>query len=272
MVECKVCGNEFKRIQWTHLKKHEMSISDYKDKFPDAKLEDDKITSQRKQTLENMINRYGEDEGRKRWENYKKKQSYSNSFEYKKKKHGWSYEEFQEFNKSRGNSGEDNGNYGRGYYQVWCEKYGKEKADEMNKKLSRKKREYNLYEREYTPLTAEQRKKMSESAKKRIERQDSFISYNPDSIPIIEEYGNEHGYRFQHAENGGEYMIPELYYYVDGYDGDNNVIIEYYEKYHYNGESGLREYDIVRRNNIINKLHCKFVEINYKGDIKVYEN
>src|SRR3990167_8743536 len=37
-------------------------------------------------------------------------------------------------------------------------------------------------------------------------------SYNPKSIPIIEEFGKANGYNFQHAENGGEFHIKELGY------------------------------------------------------------
>lgn len=57
--------------------------------------------SERAQTLENMINRYGDVEGPKRFEEYKKKQAYSNTFEYKQEKHGWTKELFDDFNKSR---------------------------------------------------------------------------------------------------------------------------------------------------------------------------
>ena len=59
-------------------------------------------------------------------------------------------------------------------------------------------------------------------------------SYNPKSIPIIEEYGKANGYNFQHAENGGEFYIKTLGYWVDGYDKTQNVVIEYYEKAHRN--------------------------------------
>lgn len=52
-------------------------------------------------TLENMIIKYGEEEGTKRFNQYKEKQAYSNSFEYKQNKHGWTKEEYDKFNKSR---------------------------------------------------------------------------------------------------------------------------------------------------------------------------
>ena len=52
-------------------------------------------------TIENFIKRYGEVEGRKRFDDYRKKQAYTNSFEYKNKMYGWSYDEYETFNKSR---------------------------------------------------------------------------------------------------------------------------------------------------------------------------
>lgn len=52
-------------------------------------------------TLENCIRKHGEEKGRELFEEYKRKQAYSNSFEYKQKKHGWTKEQFDEFNKSR---------------------------------------------------------------------------------------------------------------------------------------------------------------------------
>ena len=54
--------------------------------------------------------------------------------------------------------------------------------------------------------------------------------YNVKSISIIERYGKENSYNFQHAENGGEVQV--IGYFVDGYDKERNVVIEYYEKHH----------------------------------------
>lgn len=48
-----------------------------------------------------LILRYGDKEGKKRFNEYSKKQAYSNSFEYKKKKHKWTKKQFDDFNKSR---------------------------------------------------------------------------------------------------------------------------------------------------------------------------
>lgn len=52
-------------------------------------------------TLENMILKYGVDEGNKRWNSYREKQALTNTFEYKRDKYGWTREQFDEYNKSR---------------------------------------------------------------------------------------------------------------------------------------------------------------------------
>jgi hypothetical protein len=74
--------------------------------------------------------------------------------------------------------------------------------------------------------------------------------YNKHAIQFIESYGNEHGYNFQHAENGGEVRI--LNYYVDGYDATNKVIFEYNESYH--NRKAIKLKDERRRRRILNEI------------------
>lgn len=52
-------------------------------------------------TLEKMIFTYGDEFGLKKFNDYKEKQAYSNTFEYKNKKHGYTRTQFDEYNKSR---------------------------------------------------------------------------------------------------------------------------------------------------------------------------
>ena len=82
-------------------------------------------------------------------------------------------------------------------------------------------------------------------------------NYNQKACKIIDEYGEQLGYNFQHAENGSEYKIPGLPYWVDGYDEEKNVVIEYYEKHH----EKQQVYDDKRKKQIIEKLNCRFIEI-----------
>ena len=52
-------------------------------------------------TLINLQKKYGEVEGLKRWEEYKRIQGVTNTLEYKKEKYGWTHDDFDVFNKSR---------------------------------------------------------------------------------------------------------------------------------------------------------------------------
>ena len=84
--------------------------------------------------------------------------------------------------------------------------------------------------------------------------------YNKSSIKLIEEYGRKHGYKFQHAENGGEYHVEELGYFLDAYDKDKNVVLEIDEKRHFSmGE--LKNQDTIRQSEIERVLKCKFIRI-----------
>lgn len=52
-------------------------------------------------TEKSMIKKWGKELGIQKWNEYKEKQSITNTFEYKKKKFNWSKDQFNEFNKSR---------------------------------------------------------------------------------------------------------------------------------------------------------------------------
>lgn len=109
----------------------------------------------------------------------------------------------------------------------------------------------------------ETRKKMRLLAIKRIEKNKGQIypNYNPKACKVIEEYGIKNGYNFQHAENGREFYIPKLGYWVDGYDKEKNVVIEVDEKAHFDSDGNLLEKDIRRQKEIEKFLGCKFIRI-----------
>jgi len=88
-----------------------------------------------------------------------------------------------------------------------------------------------------------------------------FPNFNPNACKLIEQYGKENGYNFQHALNGGEHHIKELCYWVDGYDKEKNVVIEIDESHHFDSCGKLRECDIRRQTEIENFLNCKFIRL-----------
>ena len=148
---------------------------------------------------------------------------------------------------------------------------GKLVSEETKKKISQSNLKY--YETHSSQkigkkCSEESKVKMRLSAINRISEckfngNQFYPTYNKNSILIIEEYALNNNLKIKHAENGGEFFIKELGYWVDGYDIENNIVIEFNEKYH----KYTKEKDKQRRNNIINFLKCKFVIID--EDLKV---
>jgi hypothetical protein len=129
----------------------------YIEKHPGAVL-DDGGSEKYAITLQNQIKKYGEVEGTLRWKEYCNKQAYSNSFEYKQIKHGWSKDDFDKYNKSRASTktsfikryGEQEGtekwkkycelqSYAGCKVEYFIEKYGEQEGIEKWKKINRSK-------------------------------------------------------------------------------------------------------------------------------------
>ena len=66
--------------------------------------------------------------------------------------------------------------------------------------------------------------------------------------------------KIRHALNGGEFYIKELGYFLDGYDAENNIAYEWDESHHFICDE-YTEKDIIRQNEIILLLGCKFIRI-----------
>jgi len=107
-------------------------------------------------------------------------------------------------------------------------------------------------------LTEKHKKELRLSAIKNIKNRCGQVSpnYNPSAIPIILQEAKKYNIKdLQHAENGGEKQVCG--YFVDGYSPSRNVVIEYYESFHKNQVKR----DERRKNEIIENLGCKFIEI-----------
>lgn len=129
----------------------------------------------------------------------------------------------------------------------------------------------NLADGKFKPTWAD--RKQSEETKTKIRK--STIAYlkecdpnwraryNKSSIPIIERIGQENGWCFQHAENGGEFETQSGYF-LDAYDPVKNVVLEFDEAKHYKDakKNLLVEKDIARQNKIIEELQCEFYRYN----------
>ena len=90
-------------------------------------------------------------------------------------------------------------------------------------------------------------------------------NYNPNAIPILEQIAKEHDWNIQHAMNGGEFYTG-IGYFVDAYDKEKNIVLEYDEPVHYVDVENnvLREKDLKRQQEIIEHLHCEYWRYNEK--------
>lgn len=121
------------------------------------------------------------------------------------------------------------------------------------------------------------RQSIDDRKKKRISKINYIIHKNGGVRPMcnikackyFDKLNEEKGWNFQHALNGGEYHIKELGYFIDGYDKEKNIVIEYDELHH--NYPKYKEKDIKRMNEIINHLGCKFLRYNEKtNELKEY--
>jgi hypothetical protein len=85
-------------------------------------------------------------------------------------------------------------------------------------------------------------------------------NYSKDAIEYFNKLMKENHIYIQHAENGGEYYIENLGYWLDGYDKENNVAYEFDEFKHYDDDK-LKQKDINRQKEIEKQLNCKFIRI-----------
>lgn len=87
--------------------------------------------------------------------------------------------------------------------------------------------------------------------------------YNKSSIAILENIAKEHGWNIQHAENGGEFYTG-IGYFVDAYDKEKNIVLEFDEAAHYIDaeNNALCNKDIKRQKEIIEHLHCEYWRFN----------
>lgn len=94
--------------------------------------------------------------------------------------------------------------------------------------------------------------------------------FNINSGEYIEKLNKEKNWNLQYYANGGECKIYG--YFVDGYDKNKNIVFEYDEPRHYKDvyNNVLSDKDIIRQNNIIDKLHCQFWRYNERLD-KLYQ-
>ena len=187
-------------------------------------------------------------------------------------------------------------NYARDRKQLCksCSKNGSRNPAHGNKELARKANSMIKHRRGGRKWTAEQKiqrsidiknspewlekcrkgaygkrgKKVSEEARKnlrlgqlnRLQQMygQLFPNYNKNICKVFDEINRTLVWNGVHAENGGEYHLKNLGYWLDYYEPTQNVVIEFYEKYHFT-RKGQFEKDELRRKEIVQELNCRFI-------------
>jgi hypothetical protein len=158
---------------------------------------------------------------------------------------------------------------------------GRKRSDETKRKMSEAIRK---------PFTEEHRKKLSDCQKgkshssERVKnmrigvirhiKNNSGIStrYNVRACKYFDELNKKNGWHLIHAlnsENGKEYHVAELGYFLDAYDKEKNIVVEYDEKRH--NQPNNKRKDLIRQNEIIKHLGCKFYRFNeVTGQLNIF--
>lgn len=91
--------------------------------------------------------------------------------------------------------------------------------------------------------------------------------YNKKACEYIDELNKKNNWNLIHALNGKEECI--FGYFVDGYDKNLNIVFEYDEPKHYEDvyNNILKEKDLFRQKQIIDKTNCTFYRYNEKLDL-----
>ncbi len=116
------------------------------------------------------------------------------------------------------------------------------------------------------------RLKMRLSRIKYIEKCYGQVSptYNIKSIIFFNKLNSKYNLNGIHAENGGEYYLSSLGYWLDFYSKKYNLIIEWDESHHYK-LGKLKKRDEIRDLEIKNLLNCEIIRIKQNEDLNKYE-
>jgi len=112
------------------------------------------------------------------------------------------------------------------------------------------------------PLTESAKQKLREYRANWIINNKGGSQYNPNACTYFDLLNVQNNWKLQHALNGGEIMCTG--YFLDAYDKERNIVVEYDEPKHYDVYGNLKQKDVLRQQRIITHLGCKFFRYNEK--------
>lgn len=164
-------------------------------------------------------------------------------------------------------SGRGNPFFGKSHTEEAKNKLRQPKTPEHRRKLSIALKGRPIGKR--YEVTPEVKKKMRMSAIKRLQKtfgKNVFLpNVNKKETEYFSSLEKSHGWDgIYYGKNGesGQFYIKNLGYWVDFYDPTRNIIVEYDETHHYNGDWTLIEKDVIRQEEIVKELNCEFYRYN----------
>ena len=203
-------------------------------------------------TLKSMQRKWGDEEGKKRWDNYCKLQAEVNTFEYKSNKYGWTKEQFELFNKSRAVTKEN-----------LIKKYGEIIGEEK----------WNNYI---------EKQKLTKSYEYMVDKygEDKAKNINKSKALILENYINKYGENIGYTKYIEQINKHKNYYSKSSqklFNDIDNIISNKYTTYY--ATKGNGEFGIMLKNKHYIKLDFYIKELNiciefngthFHGDPRVY--
>lgn len=100
-----------------------------------------------------------------------------------------------------------------------------------------------------------------------IQKNNGIIpNYNKEAIEVFKCFDEQNNTQGRYAVYGnGEFYIKELGYFLDYFNDDLKIIIEWNEKHHYSEDGTLREKDLIRQNEI-QKIFPNFKFYNFNEE------
>jgi len=89
------------------------------------------------------------------------------------------------------------------------------------------------------------------------------VAYNKDACKLFDEINNKLGWNGLHAENGGEIAVAGFY--LDYYEPNKNIVIEFDEQYHKKPSRAQR--DALKDKVLTKELNCVIIRITKDYDI-----
>lgn len=118
------------------------------------------------------------------------------------------------------------------------------------------------------PHSEETKRKIRECRSNWIIVNKGGSQYNPNACNYFNKLNKQNGWELRHALNGGE--VRCVGYFLDAYDKERNIVVEYDEPKHYDASGQLKNKDVVRQQRIINHLGCRFFRYNERTQM-LYE-